>query len=122
MATQCPKLPAVAKDNAMATRLEGTAQERAFCAAQLRFPYAELAIRRLMRSSEAFRDMCEELADAEAALADALSKPAPLREVRRLEWQELIDRLVAEIAATLRDHGVPVVTPALLGTNIEPRN
>ena len=91
----------------MATRFEGTAQGRAFCAAQLRFPRAEFAIRRLLRLSEAFRDMCEELADADAALADASSKPGTLREARKLEWQELIDRLVAEIAATLRDNGPP---------------
>ena len=64
-------------------------------------------MRRLMRLSEAFRDMCEELADADAALADASSKPGTLREARKLEWQELIDRLVAEIAATLRDNGPP---------------
>lgn len=106
----------------MAAKFDGIAQERALCAAQLRFPHAELAIRRLMRTSEAFRDMCEELADAEAALADAQSKPAPLREARRLEWQELIDRLVAEIAAVLRESGVPVVASATLGTSIEPRN
>ena len=91
----------------MATRFEGTAQGRAFCAAQLRFPHAEFAIRRLMRFSEAFRDMCEELADADAALTDASSKAGTLRDARRLEWQELIDRLVAEIAATLRDNGPP---------------
>lgn len=106
----------------MAVKFDGIAQERALHAAQLRFPYAELAIHRLMRSSEAFRDMCEELADAEAALADAMSKPAPLREARRLEWQELIDRLVAEIATALRDNGAQAVPPAAPGPDIAPRS
>jgi hypothetical protein len=36
-----------------------------------RFPRAEFAIRRLMNLSEAFCDMCEELADAEALLFGA---------------------------------------------------
>jgi hypothetical protein len=96
----------------VAAKFEKTVSERAFCAAQLHFPRAELAIRRLMHLSEAFRDMCEELADAQAALADALSKPGPLSEVRRQEWQELIDRLAAEIAATLQDNGAEIEPPA----------
>lgn len=52
--------------------------------------------------------MCEELAEAEAALSK-VDKIAPsLREARRSEWQELVDRLVAEVGAALQDKDVVV--------------
>jgi hypothetical protein len=77
-----------------------------FSAALRRFPQFELAIRRLMARSEAFCDMCEELAEAEVALA-TVNKVAPaLREARRAEWQELIDRLIGEVGAALHDKDV----------------
>lgn len=55
-----------------------------------------------MDRSESFRDICEELADAELALSkvDHQAPPA-LREARRAEWQELIDRLVGEVGAAV---------------------
>ena len=68
-----------------------------------RFPQAEFAIRNLMNRSEAFCDMCEELAEAELALSNVPATFAALCEGRRVEWQELVDRLVAEVGAALRE-------------------
>jgi len=56
-----------------------------------------------MDRSESFRDICEELADAELALSKVDQAPPALREARRAEWQELIDRLVAEVGAAVLD-------------------
>ena len=71
-----------------------------------RFPQFELAVHRLMDRCEAFREMCEELAEAELALASVDMVPPALREARRAEWQELVDRLVAEVGAALQDKDV----------------
>ena len=92
----------------MAPQSGPTGKREAFSAALRRFPQFELAIRRLMARSEAFCDMCEELAEAELALS-RIDKVAPeLREARRAEWQELIDRLVGEVGAALYDKDVVV--------------
>ena len=53
----------------MAPESGPTDKREAFSAAFRRFPQFELAIRRLMGRSEAFCDMCEELAEAEVALS-----------------------------------------------------
>lgn len=87
-----------------------TSKREAFSAASRRFPHFELAIRRLMDRSEAFRDMCEELAEAEVALSKVETVPLMLREARRAEWQELVDRLVGEVGAALQNKDV-VVNP-----------
>jgi hypothetical protein len=92
----------------MAQESGSTDKREGFSAALRRFPQFELAIRRLMGRSEAFCDMCEELAEAELALS-TVGKVAPaLREARKAEWQELIDRLVAEVEAALLDKDVVV--------------
>jgi len=66
-----------------------------------RFPTAEGAIRRPMNSSESFCDICEELAEAEAALCNVPRALNVLGETRRREFQEFVDRLVAEADAAL---------------------
>jgi hypothetical protein len=76
-------------------------RQRAISAAVRRFPLFELAIHRLMDRSETFRDMCEELAEAELALSRVDQVSPELREARRAEWQELVDRLVGEVGAVL---------------------
>lgn len=92
----------------MGTESGSTDKRGALSAALRRFPLFELAIRRLIARSEAFCDMCEELAEAELALS-RIDKVAPeLREARRAEWQELIDRLVGEVSAALYDKDVVV--------------
>lgn len=86
----------------------GSNKREAFSAALRRFPQFELAIRRLMARSEAFCDMCEELAEAELALSRVDGVSSGLREARRAEWQELVDRLVAEVGTALHDKDVVV--------------
>ncbi|XKI86240.1 hypothetical protein ACIU1A_32145 [Mesorhizobium sp. ORM16] len=54
-----------------------------------------------MDRNESFRDMCEELADAEFALSRVDLVAPELREARRTEWQELVDRLVGEVRAVV---------------------
>ncbi|RWB04242.1 MAG: hypothetical protein E5Y65_17830 [Mesorhizobium sp.] len=76
-------------------------KKRAVSAAVRRFPQFELAIHRLMGRSEGFQDICEELAEAELALLRIDKVPPALRESRRAEWQELVDRLVGEVGAVL---------------------
>lgn len=78
-------------------RLEGK-KLVAFAVATRRFPHFELPIRRLIETNENFRDICEELADAERALAACETAPAP----RQAEWRELVDRLVGEVDLALR--------------------
>lgn len=92
----------------MALERGATGKREAFSAAFRRFPQFELAIRRLMDRSEAFADMCEELAEAELALSKVNEVPPALREARRAEWQELVDRLVGEVEAALQDKDVVV--------------
>lgn len=52
--------------------------------------------------------MCEELAEAEAALSRVDGATTVLREARKAEWQDLVDRLVGEVGAALEDRDVVV--------------
>jgi hypothetical protein len=70
-------------------------------AAVRRFPQFELTIHRLMDRNESFREMCEELAEAELALTKVDLVAPELRETRRNEWQELVDRLIGEVGAVV---------------------
>ena len=85
----------------MAAKGEPNHIDRGYAAAVRRFPDSELAIRRLLSQSEAFRDMCEELADAEQALVNVSAVSPTLIAERQMEWQELVDRLLAEIEVAL---------------------
>jgi hypothetical protein len=77
-------------------------KQEAFSAAIRRFPRFELPIRRLIETDGTFREICEELAEADLALSTVDNAPTQLRETRRTEWQELIDCLVGEVAAAIR--------------------
>ena len=80
-------------------------KQKAVAAAIRRFPHFELPIRRLFEVNETFRDICEELRDAEFALSATASTPTPLRETRQAEWQDLVDRLASEVEAMIgRDY------------------
>jgi len=48
--------------------------------------------------------MCEELLEAEGALSTVDTEPPELREARRAEWQECIDRSLAELEEELRKY------------------
>lgn len=67
-----------------------------------RCPGHELAIHQLIDTDENFQEICEQLAEAEAMLSRIEDLPVSLREARRAEWLELIDRLDDELRATLR--------------------
>lgn len=82
-------------------------KREAFSAAVRRFPRFELPIKRLVETDETFRDICEELAEAEFALSAVGDAPATVREVRRAEWQDLVDRLVSEVEAAIRQNTPP---------------
>ena len=71
-------------------------------AAIRRFPDRRSAIEALVVRNENFRDMCEELAVAEAALATVDQLDARLRNERRLEWLSCIHRLLKEMEDELQ--------------------
>jgi hypothetical protein len=71
-----------------------------------RFPNRARIIEDLTRQSEDFRDMCEELAEAEAALLAAKNAPAGVRGERMAEWTGWIERLSAEISAAVDNANV----------------
>jgi hypothetical protein len=95
----------------------GTA--RGLSSAVRRFPEAEFVIRRLVSRSETFRDICEELADAEFALSKVPATPPELCEARKLEWQEMVDRLIGEVAIALRESEAWKTTQAGVGEHIK---
>lgn len=48
-----------------------------------------------------FRDMCEELAEAERAFSRVHRLPSSIREARSAEWTDLVGRLAREVEAAL---------------------
>jgi hypothetical protein len=85
----------------------GQATKRAGLAAALRrYPLRELALRRLFDADEGFRDICEELSEAELALSNVEDLPIAIRPARREEWQELVERLARELETAVRDREV----------------
>jgi hypothetical protein len=81
---------------------------RELAAAIRRFPDRAESVRRLAVRNGAFRDMCEELAAAETALARLEADTATHLGERRLECEGWIARLTDEIAEVLRQ---PEVIP-----------
>jgi hypothetical protein len=79
-------------------------RQTALLAAIRRYPECELAIRRLIETDEPFRDICEELAEAEWALSKVDYSPDVSREARRAEWQEIVDGLAGEMKLALEHH------------------
>jgi hypothetical protein len=80
---------------------EGERQGEGKRAALRRFPDEARLIEELSARSENFRDMCDELADAERALLATKDVRPDIREERIAEWTGWIERLTAEIAAEL---------------------
>lgn len=66
------------------------------------FPERAKDIEMLVRDSESFRDLCDELAEAEEALATVEGLEIATRAQRRLEWLSFIRGTLAEISAELR--------------------
>ncbi|ODT12177.1 MAG: hypothetical protein ABS35_40885 [Kaistia sp. SCN 65-12] len=66
------------------------------------FPARMAEIESLARASERFREICGELADAEAALAAVDRLEEALRAERRLEWLGFVRSALKEIDGELR--------------------
>jgi hypothetical protein len=90
-------------------------RRKAVSAAVRWFPQFELTIHRLMDRDDAFRDMCEELAEAELALSRVNDVPPAWREARRVEWEDLVQRLVGEVGAVI------LKTDAVARSRVTPR-
>jgi hypothetical protein len=75
-------------------------------AALRRFPAERPAIKELIARDGDFRDMCEELAEAEFALEAAELLPLAVRAERMAEWAAAIDRLAAEMLRALGEANV----------------
>lgn len=72
-------------------------------AALRRFPDLELTIRQLIAADQNFRDMCDELAEAETALSRVDQLPLHIRAARKAEWEDLVERLAREVDAALQE-------------------
>jgi hypothetical protein len=74
-----------------------------------RFPDRAQDIKSLMGRDEEFLEMCEELAEADRALANLATVPAAERHARAEEWSVWIARLTEEIAEALeRSNVIPM--------------
>ncbi|MBZ6078073.1 hypothetical protein [Microvirga puerhi] len=70
-------------------------------AAIARFPDRGHAIEELAKADEDFLSLCEDLAEAQVALARWERSDAPVRTTRCAEYRELVRELVAELEAAL---------------------
>jgi len=75
-------------------------------AAIRKFPSNAKSIEALLVSSESFRELCEDLAEAERALAATDQLPETLRFPRRVECQGWVESLTNEIEGMLREFKV----------------
>ena len=71
-------------------------------AATRRFPSEAKLIEEVMLRSESFHGLCDDLAEAERALAATDEMPEALRCDRRAECQEWVESLTNEIERALR--------------------
>ena len=70
-------------------------------AAIARFPDRGHAIEELSRMDDSFMSLCEDFAEAQAALVRWERSGSPVRTARCAEYQELVRDLAAEIEAEL---------------------
>jgi hypothetical protein len=79
-------------------------------AATRRFPSQAKLIEEVINRSESFRGLCDDLAEAERALAASDQMPESLRRDRRAECQEWVESLTNEIEQALgRAKVVPIM-------------
>src|SRR5262245_6781989 len=82
-------------------------------AAIRRFPSDAKLIAQLMIRGESFRGLCDDLAEAERALAATEDMPEALRRARRAECEEWVEGLTNEIEQSLRENKViPIMAAA----------
>jgi hypothetical protein len=75
--------------------------QHAVQAAIARFPDRGHAIEELAGTDEGFRLLCEDLVEAQAALARWEHSSSPVKEARCAEYRELLRDLAAELATEL---------------------
>jgi|ERR1700722_6934303 hypothetical protein len=75
-------------------------------AAARRFPDDARLIEEISARPGPLRDMCEELSDAEKALAATDMAPPEIRDARKNEWQSAIETLTREIKQALQEANV----------------
>ncbi|CAM5762819.1 hypothetical protein LMIY3S_00606 [Labrys miyagiensis] len=80
----------------------GSSDIEGVSSAKQHFPNRSQAIELLVQESESFRDLCGELAAAEAALATVDQLDEALRAERRLEWLAYIRSALTAIEAELQ--------------------
>ncbi len=96
----------------MGVRSEGAVGKNGLQAATRRFPTRGPEIETLFARDENFRGMCDDLAAAEKALAAVEHLPENIRATRRLEYEELVGELVAEIEKALDQANIfPISRP-----------
>jgi hypothetical protein len=71
-------------------------------AATRRFPSEAKLIEEVIIRNESFRGLCDDLAEAERALAATEEMPEPLRSDRQAERREWVESLTNEIGRALR--------------------
>jgi hypothetical protein len=75
--------------------------QHAVQAAIARFPDRGHAIEELAKADDSFMSLCEDFAEAQAALVHWERSSSPVREARCAEYRELVRDLAAEIEAEL---------------------
>ncbi|MDR6634634.1 hypothetical protein J2X72_003444 [Phyllobacterium sp. 1468] len=80
--------------------------DKGVAAAQRSFPERARSIERLAASDDDFRDLCTDLADAQAALLHWEISIEPLREQRCAEYAEMVHSLSVEIETALNQADV----------------
>lgn len=78
-----------------------SSMERGVLAAEQRFPDLGGDIRRLAFADPAFRALCDDLADAQAAVERWAATPSGQAPSRRAEYEQLAAELADEIAAAI---------------------
>lgn len=78
-------------------------EKRVQCAVRL-FPRQGQEIRRLAFASSTFRSLCDDLAEAEAALEQLSGTPSYQSDPRWAECQVLVEELCVEIGNMLKAH------------------
>ena len=71
-------------------------------AAVRHFPERQREIETLAASNESFRSICDDLADAETALAGWQASTAAVREARCAEYRSLVEDLAREAEVVLK--------------------
>jgi hypothetical protein len=77
--------------------IEGPQAVDGLLAASRIFPELRSTIQALLVWDEDFRQLCSDLADAQAALARWENSPSPARDARVVEYREIVAHLSAEV-------------------------